>query len=80
VKEPDNKDLDCLNSFPEGTYGNFGDHLLISGLNALCKQHGYGRVHQVMSSIEDIWRHPEKITSYKKDQEDHMKALSVKIE
>lgn len=70
------KFLDCLNSWPEGTRGYVQEQELISILNSLCKNHGYGRVPQLAASIEEIWRNPEvKIIEYEKIQDEHMKFM-----
>lgn len=50
--------LACLNGWPEGTMGHGQEQQLIHDLNGLCQVHGYGRMEQLMSAIEEIWRDP----------------------
>lgn len=69
---PDADLTTLLNSWPEGTNGFNSDVSLITTLNQLCKQHGYGRVHQLAEAIEDLWRNPEKELEYQARHDERM--------
>lgn len=72
----EDSELNVLNGWPEGTQGYHSEDLLIKALNALCRIHGYGRVHQLTEQIRDIWYRPEKQEEYAKFREDHLKRLA----
>ena len=59
MNEITDEQLACLNSWPEGTVGHIQEQQLISVVHQLCKQHGYGRMAQLVQGIEEIWRNPE---------------------
>lgn len=65
----------ALNSWPEGTLGFSEESELITTLHQLCKNNGYGRVHQLMNDIEDIWRNPEKMIDYQQRRERRISSL-----
>lgn len=54
-----NEQIECINSWPNGTLGNSTERLVIQELNDLCKRFGYGRVPQIANALEEIWRNPE---------------------
>lgn len=80
MDEISDNSLECLNSWPEGTAGYDIDAELISIINLLCKQHGYGRVPQIAASIEDLWRHPEKLVEYQAAHDERMNLIKPLIE
>lgn len=77
---PDADLTTLLNSWPEQTVGFNNDVELITILNQLCKRHGYGRVHQLMEGIEDLWRHPEKEPEYQAAHAERMELIKGTIE
>jgi len=77
---PDADLTTLLNSWPQGVIGFNNDVALITTLNQLCKQHGYGRVHQLMEAIEDLWRHPEKEPEYQAQRVERMELVKGTIE
>ena len=67
--------LECLVGFPTGTIGASEDVELLRILNALCKQHGYGRVPQMAQWISDIWRDPGTVAIFQRHQADLVRAI-----
>ena len=61
-------DLLCLISWPENSVGYFQEKAIIEILHHLCKEFGYGRIPQIVQQIEDIWRSPEKIETYREER------------
>jgi hypothetical protein len=51
--------------FPRGSVGWDMELALAKILNALCEQHGYGRVSQMAQCIEKLWREPGSIEEYR---------------
>jgi hypothetical protein len=76
ITQPTFKTLnESLNGWPPSTKGHSIEMDLINKLSDLCKEHGYGRVHQLAGQIWDIWNHPEKAETYKKYTEARNKML-----
>ena len=76
IEQPKNKLLnESLNGWPDETLGNKREEVLITRLNDLCKEFGYGRVPQVAEQIEDFWRNPECAEKYKKSREARLTLL-----
>ena len=76
LEPPTLDELKCLNGWPENTVGYDDDQALIENLLNLCTKFGFGRVHQAMDGINDLWRHPEKITAYQQFQKERLKLLA----
>lgn len=75
--EPVQQDeLKCLICWPEGTAGYANELALITILNRMCQESGYGRVPQLTAQIEDIWRNPGKVAEYQQQREHHLNELS----
>jgi hypothetical protein len=72
----DVSDLLVLNCWRDGTVGWHKENQLISLLNELCKEFGYGRVPQLANAIEDIWRHPEKREIYLQQRKQRLEDLA----
>ena len=49
----------ALVTFPEGTLGHQEELRMIASIHDLCMKHGFGRVHQVVQAVHDIWRQNE---------------------
>jgi hypothetical protein len=62
------EDLTCLNYWPEGTVGHQEEERALRILNDLCVHLGYGRVHQMMAAIKEIWDDPTQLDGYRKMQ------------
>lgn len=54
------RELDCLVLRPDNTRGAYEEWRAVAVLNALGQHLGYGRLAQLTSQLEDLWRHPEK--------------------
>lgn len=76
LDRPSLEELSVLNSWPLKTNGYNEEILLILELKKLCDIHGYGRVHQLMQGIHDIWRDPEKVEDFKKSRKAHLKFMA----
>lgn len=61
--------------WPEGTNGHALELRLVTALDELCREFGYGRVSQVVSWIEDLWRRPERADHYEAQRAEHLKFL-----
>ena len=59
-------DLKCLNSWPEGSVGEYNEELLIKSLLVLMENHGFGRVHQLAGDIREIWYNNDLKHEYEK--------------
>ena len=75
IDRPSLNELLCLNSWPEDTVGFHNENLLILEIKKLCDIHGYGRMHQLLEQIEDIWRNPESVEKFKKLREQRLKMI-----
>ena len=75
IERPGFSELMSLNSWPEGTRGYYTDVELIHSLITLCNLHGYGRVHQLMEQIEEIWRNPESVSKFEKQRMDRLEMF-----
>jgi len=60
--------LKSLIRWPEGTVGYNDELHTLRQMKQLCEEHGYGRVPQLAKQIEDLWRHPENVEKYLKEQ------------
>lgn len=67
--------IKCLNSWPEGTIGYYGDEILLKQLNEMCKKYGYGYMGQVVKAMEEIWRNPEKEKEWQAFRDERMSLL-----
>lgn len=77
-KVPTDKDLiEAIVSWPKGSNGYVLESQVVILLNKLCKEHGYGRIPQMASIIQDIWNNPDKLEKYKKQIRDHLEQLEV---
>jgi hypothetical protein len=76
MKTPSSEDLECLNLWPVGSSGYEIEKLTIQTIAALCEISGFGRVPQIAASIEEIWRRPESIEKFKKEQEERFEMLA----
>jgi len=65
---PTIEQLKSLIMWPEGTVGYQNELDMLTKMRALCEEHGYGRVPQIANAIEDIWRNPENVEKYLKEQ------------
>ena len=65
-------ELSCLNGWPEGTVGYRNDELLIMEVVQLCRQHGYGRVAQMVEGVHEIWRDPAAAEKWKAFRRERM--------
>ena len=65
---PTIEQLKSLIMWPEGTVGYQNELDMLVKMHALCEKHGYGRVPQIANAIEDIWRNPENVEKYLKEQ------------
>ncbi len=77
---PTMDELRCLNSFPENTIGYDRDNRIIGLMLALCNDHGFGRMEQLMTAIHEIWRDPEKVQKWDDFRKEHMKFLADSAE
>jgi hypothetical protein len=77
IEGVDPADLHCLILWPEGSRGWAKEERLITLLNLLCKEYGYGRVPQLAAAIEDIWRNPERTEHYRRQQADHLEFMEA---
>jgi len=75
MKEPELKDLKCLNVWRDNTVGYVEEQKIIKALYDLCVSYGFGRIPQLTKQIEDIWRDPEKIEEYQKLRDDHLALM-----
>ena len=73
---PSITDLECLIMWPRGTRGWEAERELILVLDRLCREHGYGRVPQVVEGIEVIWRNPAKVADYREVQKEHLEFMA----
>ena len=78
IDRPSLDELFCLNSWPINTVGYETDQTLIFEVKKLCDSHGYGRMHQLLEGIYDIWRNPDSVESYKKLREERIKMMAYK--
>ena len=70
------KDLiEAIVSWPKGSNGYVLESQIVILLNKLCKEHGYGRIPQMASIIQDIWNNPEELSKYKKQMRDHLALM-----
>jgi hypothetical protein len=73
-------DVECLVMWPPGTVGEVRERKLMEDLLALCKENGVGRVSQVASQIEQIWRDPGKKEKFQKQKDKQVEFLLENIE
>jgi hypothetical protein len=76
MQVPKNEDLECLNLWPVGSIGYDTEKIIIETISALCQIGGFGRVPQIAASIEEIWRRPESIEKFKKEQEERFEMMA----
>jgi hypothetical protein len=68
---PTIEQIKSLIRWPEGTVGYQNELDMLIKMRALCEEYGYGRVPQIANAIEDIWRNPENVEKYLKEQKAH---------
>jgi len=78
LDRPTEEELQCLVDWPEGTTGNQDEKSMLKCLIALCDSQGFGRVHQMMNAIEEIWRDPKKVEKWKKLKTERFASLGWK--
>ena len=76
MKSPTLKELECLIRWPDLTVGAQEERTLVHQLLILCRKYGFGRIPQLASSIEQIWRDPEKIKEFQNQKEKHLQFMS----
>ena len=76
IDPPTMDELRCLNGYPEGTVEYTQEDQLITQMRELCILHGFGRVEQLMSAIEEIWRDPEAVKKWQELREERMEILA----
>lgn len=69
------EELECLVMWPKGSNGERNERLLLHTLLRLAEEHGYGRLAQLTTQMEDLWRHPKNRTMYEKGKKDHLDML-----
>ena len=70
-QRPTEESLKSLIRWPEGTVGYYSELKLLKQIKELCDEHGYGRVPQLSEQVCDIWRNPENVDKYLKQQKEH---------
>lgn len=68
-------EVECLIIWPEGSVGEKEERLLLHTLINLANTNGYGRLSQLATQLEDIWRHPENVSMYEKAKADHLTTM-----
>ena len=68
-------DLRCLIGWPAFTRGFVSELEMLTKYLAMCNEHGFGRMCQIAEAVKDIWRHPEKLPAYRKDQQKRLDFL-----
>ena len=76
MKRPEDESIKSLIRWPDGTKGYYSELNLLRDLRRLCDEHGYGRVPQLAEQVEDLWRNPDKIDEYLKEQKKHNEFMS----
>jgi len=71
LDRPTDEALKSLIMWPEGTVGYHNELNLLKQMRDMCDKHGYGRVPQLANAVEDLWRNPENIEKYQKEQKAH---------
>lgn len=79
IDPPTMNELRCLNGYPENTVGYTQEDQLITQMLELCNAHGFGRVEQLMSAIEEIWGDPEAVKKWQEFREERMRLLAQGI-
>lgn len=72
---PTVEELECLIVWPKGSVGETTERKILLSLLSLCKEHGFGRITQLASEIEEIWRDPNKIKKYEFMKKIHMEQM-----
>lgn len=72
---PTISDLDCLVIWPPGSEQERAERRLVSALRDLCREFGFGRVPQVATQIEIIWRDHEAQGTYQKIKTEHLRWM-----
>lgn len=62
-------ELDVLVWWPPGSKGEADYRKIVSTLNQLCKEHGYGAVPQLAKWIGELWREPELLMKFQQQKE-----------
>lgn len=72
--EPINREeLESLIMWPEGSIGERQERCVLGALLEIANSHGYGRLSQLASQIENLWMHPENIEEYNRQKAEHLK-------
>ena len=69
-------DLACLITWPKNTVGYRKELNAFNIINMLCKELGYGFIHQLTCNIEKIWREPESIEGFKLAQKKRLEFMA----
>ncbi len=69
-------ELGCLICWPVGSVGSIRERQILTLLNGLCAEMGYGRIPQLTSQIEAIWRDPSSSVEFEKQRQKHLKLMS----
>lgn len=69
-------ELNALVMWPDKTVGHRQELLALKKLVDLADEIGYGRLQQLATQLEDLWRHPELIETYNKDRNAYLQQLS----
>ena len=77
---PSFEEVQCLVMWPEGTIGAATETALVRELLVLSERHGLGRLHQIVSAMEEIWRDPKAAEKWKKFKKDHFKRCGFEGE
>ena len=68
-------EIECLIVWPEGSVGERNERLLLHTLITFANEHGYGRLSQLTSQLEELWRHPEKRSIYEEVKAAHLDMM-----
>jgi hypothetical protein len=68
-------EVECLIVWPKGSAGERNERMLLHTLITFANEHGYGRLSQMATELEDIWSHPKKVEEYTKMKKAHLIAL-----
>ena len=72
---PTEDDVRCLVMWPENTVGYNREYEVILKLLSMCREHGFGRIPQIASQIEALWRNPEKKIEFLERQKEQVEFL-----
>ena len=74
------KDIECLNGWPKGSTEYHHEEAALNALLDMCKKFGFGRLPQMASQIEELWREDKTSEDFEKQRQERFAEMGCQDE